>query len=242
MRKTTFIDKGYYHIYNRGVDKRTIFCEKADYFRFLHDLFELNDADAVLNVNRRCAAVEEKGSDKTGCGTVRKTRKLLVDIISFCLMKNHFHLILQQIQKKGVELFMHKLGTGYTMYFNRKYSRKGSLFEGPYESIEVKTDEYITHLSRYIHLNPIEIIEPKWKTGGIKNSTRAKQFLKDYRWSSYQDYIGIKNYPSITNRKFLLEFFSNPGSYEGFVCDYLTDHRGDKLDDGVVINDIILED
>ena len=163
MRKVQFANNYHYHIYNRGVDKRKIFLEDQDYYRFIHDLFEFNDLDATINLGRR---FNEQGS--TSIKTSKK-RKKLVEIMCFCLMPNHFHLILKQIRERGITKFMHKIGTGYTMYFNKKYQRTGALFEGRFKAIMIEKDEYLIHLSRYLHMNPIELIESNWrgKASGI---------------------------------------------------------------------------
>lgn len=222
MQRQSLITGEFYHIYNRGVEKRNIFMEDKDYFRFIHDLYEFNDQDNVLNVNFRfnsnygdpTSIVEDPTS------IVKKKRKLLVEILCFCLMPNHFHLILKQLVDNGISLFMQKLG-GYPYYFNLKHKRVGGLFQGRYKAVRIDNEDYLLHLSRYQHLNPLELIEPDWKEKGIKNLKKAKEFLKSYRWSSYPDYIGIKNFPSVTQRDLINSYFKNPKEYERFVIDFL---------------------
>ena len=149
-------------------------------------------------------------------------REILVDIHSFCLMPNHFHLILQQRAEGGITKFMRKLGTGYTMYFNEKYQRIGVLFQGKFKAIPITSDEYLLHLSRYIHLNPVDLIEPGWKDNGINDWQRACKFIEGYRWSSLLDYIGIKNFPSvITQTNFLLGYFTSLDHFKDFICDFV---------------------
>lgn len=185
MRKTPLVTDSYYHVYNRGVDKRKIFLDDTYYYRFIHGLFRFNRDD--------------RGS----------TSERSVDIICFCLMPNHFHLILKQIRENGITKFMQKIGTGYTMYFNQRCQRTGSLFEGRFKTILIEEDEYLIHLSRYIHLNPIDLVEPDWKEEGIKDRRKADKFLEQYKWSSYLDYTGKRNFPSIINKKFLLNYFKS---------------------------------
>ena len=209
-----FIDNQFYHVYNRGTNSREIFKGEKDYFRFIHCLYEFNDRNPALAHHwmARKGELLNKPAE----------REMLVDIHSFCLMPNHFHLILQQRVDAGITKFMRKLGTGYTMYFNEKYERTGVLFQGKFKSIPVLTDEYLLHLSRYIHLNPIDLIEPGWKEFGIKDWDKAQSFLKGYRWSSFLDYVGIKNFPSvITQINFLGGYFSSPGQYKDFVFDFM---------------------
>jgi len=115
----------------------------------------------------------------------------LIDIAAYALMPNHFHLLVRQRKENGISNFMQKLMTGYTMYFNTKNKRTGTLFQGRYRSEHVQNDRYLKYLISYIHLNPIKLIDPAWKESGIVNSTRAKKFLEQYRYSSYIDYTDV---------------------------------------------------
>jgi len=215
MRKFTFANNHFYHVYNRGVEKRDIFLDDKDYFRFIHDLYEFNDKDPVLNLNFRF-------NSNYGVPTsiVKKKRKLLVEIFCFCLMPNHFHLILKQLAENGIPLFIQKLG-GYVYYFNLKYKRVGPLFQGKFKAIEIDKENYLLHLSRYIHLNPVELVESAWKEKGIENQKKVDKFLASYRWSSYLDYIGIKNFPSLTQRDLISSCFKNPKEYKEFIISFL---------------------
>lgn len=209
MRKIKFVNDGIYHIYNRGVEKRQVFMDDNDYFRFIHDLFEFNDLAPA-------GKFSSKKHSEAKLPNVRK-RDLQVEVICFCLMPNHFHLIVKQIADNGITQFLHKLGTGYAKYFNDKYQRVGSLFQGSFKAIDIKNDEYLLHLSRYIHLNPVELIEPKWKKLGIKNWSKINKFLNTYRWSSYNDYLSANNFPSVTSRGFLLSSLNGKENYKKFV-------------------------
>ena len=195
MRKIQFANDQFYHIYNRGVDKRKIFLAEKDYFRFIHDLFEFNDTKAVLNANFRFTKSQraENYGGPASIVVLREPKRRLVDIISFCLMPNHFHFILKQLSDGGIAKFMQKIGTAYAMYFNQKHKRSGVLFQGRFRAILIDKDEYFLPLSGYIHSNPIEIIDPGWKEKGIKEWPKVNNFLQKYRWSSYLDCIGIKN-------------------------------------------------
>ena len=119
MRETIFINHYFYHIYNRGVEKRQVFMNDKDHFRFVHDLFELNNQETVSNISFRFNQDPQfqKLNDKDGS---REPRKLLVNIICWCLMPNHFHLVLEQLVDGGISLFMQKIGAGYTKYFDSK--------------------------------------------------------------------------------------------------------------------------
>jgi putative transposase len=213
MRKTTFENNGIYHIYNRGVEKRQIFLDNEDRFRFLHDLYEFNDKETAENIYYRkiYEIVSRRKVDK----------KPLVGIHAFCLMPNHFHLIVNQKDNNGISNFMRKLGIGYSMYFNKKYERVGTLFQGRFKAILVNKNEYISYLHYYIHLNPLELIEPDWKEGKIKDLNKAIEFLESYRWSSYMDYIGKKNFPSLINKEFLSGFAGEPENYRKDMIEWL---------------------
>ena len=265
MRKTIFTNYRFFHLYNRGTDKRQIFMDKNDYYRFIRGLFEFNDVnpsdhfiryiikdkigrgststnwekDRIVEVEKDhyqipvlTAGRKNKLSKKIQ--KIREPRKLLVNILCFCLMPNHFHLLIEQIKDHGIIDFMQKLGTGYTMYFNEKYERSGHLFQGRFKAVPVVNESQLLHLSRYIHLNPAELKEPKWEEEGIKNRKAIKKFLEQYQWSSYADYIGKKNFPSVTNRKLINSYSKNPKEYKKFVNDWLTK-------DFEKIEDLILE-
>lgn len=207
-----FVTNSYYHVYNRGVEKRDIFMEENDYLRFIHDLYEFNDTSPANPNNRRIVGGTTSNNNKE--------RDQLVEIICFCLMPNHFHLILRQLKEDGITQFMKKLGTGYAMYFNKKYERVGSLFQGRFKSILVGSDEYLVHLSRYIHLNPVGLVDQHWSKQGIESWPKVKKFLQNYRYSSYLDYIQIRNFPSVTSRDFLLSYFKAPEDYQNFVEEF----------------------
>lgn len=211
-KRVELVNGCFYHIYNRGVDKRNIFLEKNDYFRFITYLTEFNGARHVPNIRRIVQGLTLNIFDKG---------KRLVDIISFCLIPNHFHMILRQLIDNGVSKFMQKIGTGYTMYFNKKNERTGSLFESTYKPKLIETDEYLMYLSKYIHLNCMDLIEPGWKEEGIKDWDRAIKFLENYRWSSYLDYIGKYNFPYIINKEPLQEYFKTPEEYKKYVQSWM---------------------
>jgi len=209
MKRVRFVNNEIYHIFNRGVEKRNIFSDKKDYFRFIHNLFEFNDEAPALNANYHF----NPQSMEVEPQYTRKPRKMLVEILAFCLMPNHYHLLVRQKRENGITNFMQKLGTGYTMYFNQKYKRVGALFQGRFKAVLVNKESHFIHLPYYIHSNPLDLIFPEWREGELKNFREAINFLKKYRWSSFLDYIGIKNFPSVTSRKFLANILGKPKEY-----------------------------
>ncbi|MBI5147648.1 MAG: transposase [Parcubacteria group bacterium] len=233
MRKITFVENEIYHIYNRGVEQREIFLEKEDYFRFIHDLYEFNDEAPAVNIYYK--QLYEAKPRKRKVVVEKRKRKLLVEILAFCLMPNHFHLLLKQKQQGGIRTFMHKLGTGYAMSFNKKYQRVGSLFQGPFRAVLIEKDSHFLHLPYYIHLNPLDLKYPEWRDREIRNYKEAVNFLESYRWSSYLDYIGKKNFPSVTQREFLNEFFEGPENYKKDTIKWLEEMGLEE------IKDLILE-
>ncbi|HOJ40897.1 MAG TPA: transposase, partial [bacterium] len=183
-RKVFFSSGGFYHLYSRGVDKREIFLHSRDYRRFQQSLLTLND--------ERPASVIRAASQTPA---LRKfpERQPLVSIVCYCLMPNHFHLLLCEKREGGIIKFLRKICTAHAMYFNERYERTGVLFDGRYKVKEVQTDEYLLHLTRYIHLNPLNLLLPDWKEKGVANWEKAEQFLKNYRWSSLPDYLQREN-------------------------------------------------
>ncbi|MEK7211517.1 MAG: transposase [Patescibacteria group bacterium] len=192
-----------------------------DRYRFLHDLWEFNDINVVAPFIRRTSKtvgfLEPNGVLRT-----QKSREKIVEIICFCLMPNHFHLLLKQNIDNGISLFMTKLGAGYANYFNTKYERTGSLFEGTFKAKHIDNDAYLTHLTKYIHLNPVDLVEPDWQEKGLKDARAAREFLKDYKWSSFKDYIGIKNYPSLIEKKLIMDMIGGEAGYKRFAIGALS--------------------
>lgn len=222
MQRVPLADGEYYHIYNRGVEKRTVFTARADYERFLFDLYALNDRHPFFNSQyhyRGSTSIERLATRARTLGE-RQQRVTLVDLVCFCLMPNHYHLLLRQRGDDGVSLFMQKLGTAYTMYFNEKYQRSGALFQGRYKAIHVPRDRYFLPLSRYIHLNPLDTIEPRWKRMGIKSIPRARHFLLTYPWSSYADYVGNPQFPFLLDTELIRGIFGSPARYQSYVEAY----------------------
>lgn len=220
MRKLKFDNNSIYHICNRGVEKRKIFLNDKDYYRFIHDLYEFNDEKPAENVYYK----NPYEPYETGTQRINK-RTLLVEILAFCLMPNHFHLLLKQRRDNGISIFMNKLG-GYSTYFNKKYERVGSLFQGRFRAIRIERQEHFIYMPYYVHLNPLGIIEPEWREGKIKDFNKAVSFLDSYRWSSYLDYIGKKNFPSIIQKKLLSDFFESPENYRKETLEWLKNITG----------------
>lgn len=238
-KRPQFVTGEFYHIFNRGVEKRDIFQQIADYFRFIFCLYELNDKGLV---NMRNRIKNRKDKKYRGATPVSKPKEPLVEIIVFCLMPNHYHLVLRQLVDGGISLFMKKLGDSYVGYFNEKYNRKGmgSLFQDRFKAVHIKDDNQFFNLICYIFTNPIELFKKNWKEVGVKNPEKAIKFLESYRWSSFLDCIGISNFPSVTKRDFIMEFFESSTKIKESVENWIL-HKTELKKGYENIRDIILE-
>jgi len=229
MRKVKFAKNKIYHIYNRGVEKRNIFLENSDYLRFINDLFEFNDLTAVLPSNQRFSIRLPKQLQSFTLEQCLEAKPLnkhnLVDIVSFALMPNHFHLVLKQTEENGVAKFMQKLGTGYTVYFNQKYNRVGSLFQGSYKAVHIINESHFIHIPFYIHANPLDLKFPQWRKNKINNTQEALKFLENYRWSSFRDYIGKKTFPLVTQKNLMIGYFGGTKNYYHEFSRWLNDMK-----------------
>jgi putative transposase len=218
MKRVKPVQGQIYHIFNRGVDKRVVYSEEREYVRFIHDLYEFNDKNPAPKTQNSEVRLPTDGA-----------REPLVELLAFCLMPNHFHLMLREVQENGVTEFMRKLGTGYTNYFNQKYSRDGALFQGKYKLVQIEKEAHFLYLPFYIHFNPLDLIEPGWRNGKISDFESAWSFLKKYRWSSFPDYLDLKNFPSVIRKSFLTEIIGGAERFEALSIDWLRNFDRDSL-------------
>lgn len=201
-RVFAFANSYFYHVYNRGSEKKSIFESKRDYQRFIK----------IINYYQHLGP-KPKFSHFSQFQTFKpELSKKIVDIIAFCLMPNHFHLLLKQLTDNGITEFVSKVSNSYTKYYNTKYNRIGPLLQGEFKAVLVENDEQLVHLSRYIHLNP-----------------RVSLLVKDldsYEWSSYKEYLDQVN--GFCAKQEILSFFKNPQAYQKFVFDQID--YGEKLE------------
>ncbi len=227
QRKFNFAPEEYYHLYNRGTEKRTIFLDYGDYLRFLVLLHVANFSQPVHLSNHQGLSLPITTLWLKSFGDK------LVDIGAYCLMPNHFHLLVREKKENGIPQFMKKLLTGYSMYFNKKRTRTGQLFEGTFKATHVNNDEYLKYLFAYIHLNPVKSLDPKnWKNKIIKNKELAQNHLDQYEYSSYPHYSGrMRPSDSILNPKVFPEYFTEYKDFSDFIKDwinYSTDEEADE--------------
>lgn len=219
----TYVTNGHYHIYNRGVEKRDIFLDTQDYKVFLKYLKDY--LSPIKDKKKSSKTFSLRGSTFKGIPRQTKNYNKKVELLAYCLMPNHFHLLIKQNKKEVMKNFMQSLATRYSMYFNKKYDRVGSLFQGNYKAVLITKDQYLLHLSRYIHLNP---------------SQYTSNLLEAY--SSYAEYLGKRKTKWI-NTNPILAFFSQSkiqelkknNSYKDFVEKH-------KKDNSESLENFILEE
>lgn len=205
----------FYHLYNRGVDKRVVFMDTEDYERFVALLYMANTNIPVHISNYQGLTLIELLALERG--------ETLVDIGAYCLMPNHFHVLVREKVENGISIYMHKVMTGYTMYFNKKYMRTGSLFGGTFKAQHVYREEHLKYLFAYIHLNPIKIIDSKWKKNGIIDKKKAEAYLREYRYSSYIDYSAqAREEGIILNHSAFPGYFDTAVAFKSFVSWWLS--------------------
>lgn len=223
-RNQQFVNGEIYHITLRGIDDNLMFKDTNDYYRGIFSVYEFNDINPTTIQKRREARIrfkEGRGRGSTFFADADDKREKLVEVLAFCFMPNHIHLFVKQLKEGGIEKFMRKVGTGYAGYFNRKYSRKGYVFQNRFSAVHIKDNNQLKIVFTYIHTNPVALIYPRWKEMGIKNAKKAIDFLKNYKWSSHQDYIGKKNFPSITERQFVLDVIGGEQGCRDSVANWL---------------------
>ena len=215
MRNFNFQTGEYYHIYNRGVDKRNIFMDEKDYTRFIRSMSEFNNIDPIGSLYRKDYEDRKKKEAKgvqhpIGCWTPNqpkpnlltpdKFNKHLVEFICYSLLPNHYHFLIKQLVSGGISEFMKRISGGYTNYFNRKNNRSGSLFEGNYKAILVKKYSHFLRLAVYINCN---------------SEVHRIRKAENWPWSSYLDYVNKRN-GSLCNKKMILNEFRNIKEFKNF--------------------------
>ncbi|MBI4037723.1 transposase [Candidatus Curtissbacteria bacterium] len=204
-------ENAYYHVFNRGVEKRKIFLDEKDYKIFIYYLFiYLYPLERVLTKYPRLPIrLHNKNLSKEAA------------LVSYCLMPNHFHLLLKQTTKSGISKFLKQITNAYTEYFNKKYVRSGSLMQGPFKAVRIKNDEQLIHITRYIHLNPY--------VAGLTED------LDSYQWSSYKDFI-FKSDETFCETTVITDFFPSRTEYKKFIHDHADYAGGLKKIDNLIID------
>ena len=203
-RRTHLFNNYYYHIFNRSFKKASIFDSYGNPSRALELLQYYRFKNIPMSFSR-VLKLSSEHQEKI-FSSLEKKKDLLVEIIAFCLMPNHFHLLLEQIQRNGIKTFIGNFQNSYAKYFNKKNERVGSLFQGRFKSVLIGSDSQLLHLSRYIHLNP-------YSSGIVKKRSE----LMSYAWSSFSEYIGKDT--GFCKPKIILDQFKTAADYKEFVFD-----------------------
>lgn len=194
-RKTTFINQYFYHVYNRGVAKQPTFSHHSDYQRLLETMYYYQFAPPKPSFSqyKRFKLQEFESNPK------------IVDILAYCFMPNHFHMLVKQNQDGGTQHFMRKVFNSYTKYYNTRHKRVGPLFQGAFKAVLIESEEQLLHVSRYIHLNPY--------VGGLTND------LDTFPYSSYPQYIGKRN-SGFCIIEPIMSFYKDAHKYKEFIEDH----------------------
>lgn len=202
--KNFFGENIYYHIFNRGVEKRNIFIDEHDYNRFVLLLLLMQGDVYFNNIGRLASLFDEH--QMLNIKDIKKdiVAMRIIELVSFVLMPNHFHCVVREIKDGGIAKFTQRLCNSYAKYFNLKYKRNGHLFGSKYHRKLIDTNEYLLHLSAYIHRNPREL--KKWTNKEEK-----------YPWSSYQDYIIRNRWEELLSPSIILDQFQNKQEYKHFI-------------------------
>jgi putative transposase len=227
MRSVALAPDEWYHCFSRGVDKRDIFLNLRDHERFLMLLYSCNNTEPLH--------ISNLGTRHQGPALVTVLQcergEQLVDIGAYCLMPNHIHLLLRERIDGGISSFMQKVGTGYTMYFNKRLDRTGALFSSRFKALHVASDQYFGRVVNYIHANPAELYEPRWKEGIVGDRPKLKRLLLEYTFSSLPEYEGTRDSLSaIINKDAVLELLTQAPSFETLMDDaevYYSDREAD---------------
>ena len=206
IRKTILADNQIYHIFNRAIDRQTIFTSKWEYKRAIETLKYYRFANLPFKFSQ-LLNLPEDDKQKIVLELSQKNEKL-VEFIAFCIMPNHFHFLVKQLKPNGISKFISDFTNSYTRYFNTKHERKGHLFEGLFKAVLVESDEQLIHLSRYIHLNPVVSFIIK------------QEELENYSWSSLPEYLSL-NSENLCDKALVMKMFPSLGDYKKFVTDQI---------------------
>lgn len=204
-RKIPFIQGEYYHVFNRGIDKRDIFSDQYDIKRFVQSMNEFNNVEPIGSIYQNSFNKTSLRGRTPKSNTKSEKLEKLVDFICYCLNPNHYHFMLSQISDNGISEFMRRLNGGYTSYFNHKNHRSGPLFQGCFKAKHIDSNEYLLHVSAYINLND--------SVHKLRGSTP--------KCSSFGEYVGAKRVTGICNKDIILGQFESPKKYAQFAQEAL---------------------
>lgn len=203
-RNVVFANEEIYHVFNRGVERRSLFTNSREYQRFIDTLWFYRFAGLPTRLSNYFSlpVVTRQSLSKR----LRREKQMIVSLLSYCLMPNHFHLIVRQQVNQGISTFLSNISNSYTKYFNTKHKRAGSLLQGPFKAVHIENEEQLLCVIRYVHLNPVSsfLISP--------------ENLDTYQWSSHAEYIG-KVAENICDQAFVKHEFLTQKTYRQFIDD-----------------------
>ena len=206
----------YYHVYNRGAHKQGILRESTDWARMLFGIIYFQSPTPFKNISRRARTFDSRSGFDIGESDFRHVYEARsVELVAFCLMGNHFHLLLREISEGGVSRYLQRVQESYAKYFNAKYTLPGHVFEGPFKAKLVPDNEYLMHLSAYIHRNPREI-------------TAWKRSYESYPWSSCTDYVRENRWGGLLAQEIILDQFA--GTKRSNYADFIKSSPAKELD------------
>lgn len=233
-KHSQLVNEEIYHVVSRTVGDTVVFDDENDFYRGIFSIYEFNNANPVSIWDRRRERAAEKKKQGPTLPTLQE-RDMFVEVLAFSFMPNHLHLILKQVKDDGIVKFMQKLGTGFAVYFNKKYNRKGHLFN-KFRAVHIKDDDQFKNTFVYVHTNLISLVEPGWKEKGIANPEKVKEFLENNKRHSYPDYLGKPTFSSVTQRDFLLDIMGGAEGCKAEVDNWIM-YKKESKD----FEDIILE-
>jgi len=205
QRKLVFVNNYIYHVYNRGIDERDIYLCKKDYLRFIELLKFYNSNSTKISYSK---FIKLSQKDKDKFVQQHDQSGNLIEILAYCLMPNHFHLLLRQSLDGGITKYLSNVANAYAQYFNLKYKRKGTLYQGAFKAVFIESDAQLTHMSRYIHINP------------VVSSLVELSKLECYPWSSLKYYLNSTG-SDFVNSKLVLSYFGSIEKYKNFIYDQI---------------------
>ncbi|MEK7565898.1 MAG: transposase [Patescibacteria group bacterium] len=213
-----YLENGFYHIYNRGVEKRRIFLDEQDYavfLSYLKDYLSFKDREKLLVM---ATSPDRSYKEKADASQLLSLKNFFgeIELLTYALMPNHFHLLVKQTKEDGIDRFISSLGTRYALFFNKKYKRVGKLYQGVYKAVLVDNDEQLLHLSRYIHLNPVDKLRKREVNSWNKVKTPY----------SLPEYLGERGTTWI-KPEYVLGYFGKTNPQKSYL-DFLGGSLGDE--------------
>jgi len=220
MRKDPLVQNEYYHIYNRGVDKRDVFLSNSDYSRFLLAMKLLNyKQDGLMHKWRDYNITYPQKDFHEFLVSHVENGKNLVEIVAYCLNSNHYHFILKQsCENNGIKIFMQRLGNSYTKYFNDKNERSGALFQGRFRSARIEPNNFL-RMSVYVNCN---------------SEIHGLYPARSYRWCGFPEYLGTTN-EKICSKAVIADDFRSPNDYKSYAKEIIEDFREIKEDEKAML-------